>query len=256
MAGAIIGSIIRSGMLREDEIAIADTDPKKQEQYGKAGHPVRTAAGLVTDCGAIVLAVKPQQMRGVLSDIADAMTPDKLLISIAAGVTAQAVKSAVGFECKVVLAMPNMPLALGYGATALARAEPVTQEEFSFARSIFEAGGITEEIPADKMNEIIPINGSSPAFLYRFAQLIADEAQANGIAPGAAMNLFCQAMIGSAKMLMSAGKSPGELVKEVCSPGGTTLAGLAAMEEHGFDSAVRAGFAACVRRAKELADQL
>ncbi|MCL2057076.1 MAG: pyrroline-5-carboxylate reductase [Oscillospiraceae bacterium] len=255
MAGAVIRGILKSGLLRECDIAVTDIDPQKRGLYRAAGHPVYDdGAALTVSCTAVVLAVKPQQMRDVLALIAPAMTPDKLLISIAAGVSAQTIKSAIGFDCKVVLAMPNMPLTLGFGATALSRAEPATPEDFRFACSLFGAAGVTQEIPPDKMNEIIPINGSGPAFLYKFAELIIAEAAALGICPDAAMRLFCQTMIGSAKMLLESGKPASKLIEEVCSPGGTTLAGLDAFEEHGFGNAVRAGFRACANRAAELSE--
>jgi pyrroline-5-carboxylate reductase len=180
------------------------------------------------------------------------MRDGTLLVSIAAGITAPWIKRAVGFDCKLILAMPNTPLLLGQGAVALSRVEPAAVEEFLRVKSLFESVGIAEEIPPALMNEVIPVNGSSPAFVYLFAKTIIDKAAEAGIDEAAARNLVAQTLIGSAHMLRDAGKTPQELIDMVCSPGGTTLAAMAELERLGFTEALGAAFDACVRRAKEL----
>lgn len=253
MAGAIINGVVKTGLLAPKQIGICDIDPEKTEPYRQHGHTVYSGISeLVRDCSRIVLSVKPQNFTQVLPQVAEAMTPDKLLISIAAGITGKAIQEAVGFACKVVLVMPNTPLLLGQGASALARVEPTTEEEFAQVRALFDAAGVTGEVAPDRMNQVIPVNGSSPAFLYAFAKVIVDCAEQNGIDSQTAMELFCQTMMGSAHMLLESGKTPRELIDMVCSPGGTTLAAMRALEDGGFSKSLKAAVEACIQRAEEL----
>lgn len=255
MAGAIIGGVVRQGLLAPPQIGVYDISPEKCGQYSGEGFVVFAGiAELVAACNTIVLSVKPQNFTEVLAQVKQAMTADKLLISIAAGITADRIKHAVGFDCKLVLVMPNTPLLLGCGASALSRVEPTTPEEFAFAEKIFSAAGVAAQIDPARMSEIIPVNGSSPAFIYLFAKTIVDSAEQAGIGRDIANRLFCQTLIGSARMMTESGKTHQELIDMVCSPGGTTLAAMRALEEYGFTQAIQAAFAACVQRAKELAE--
>ena len=142
-----------------------------------------------------------------------------MIVSIAAGITAEYIKRKTIPEAKVVLVMPNTPLLLGEGATAIAKAEPVTGEEFDFVRNIFSSCGETAVISADKIKEIISINGSSPAFIYLFAKGFIDYAKSAGIDEASAKKLFAKSLIGSAKMMTDSGYSIDELIKMVSSPG-------------------------------------
>ncbi len=254
MAGAIIGGIVAKDLLKPQQIGVFDiSDARLEECRGKGLVPFADIPSLVKDCGYIVLSVKPQQFPEVLPKVKEQMTPDKVIISIAAGITAKTIQDGVGFPCKVVLVNPNTPLMLGCGATALCRVEPCTVEEFAFVQNIFASAGMAVQIAQDKLNEIIPVNGSSPAFIYQFAKVIVNKAQQQGIDPELANRLFCQTLIGAAQMMLQTGKSHQELIDMVCSPGGTTLAALKAMEENGFSKALESGYDACVARAKELA---
>jgi pyrroline-5-carboxylate reductase len=141
------------------------------------------------------------------------------------------------------------------GATALSRLSGVTDEEFSFVKQIFECSGVVAEIPADKMNEIICINASSPAFIYLFAKSFTDYAAKTSIDEAAAKLLFSQALIGSAKMITDSGYTVDELIKMVSSPGGTTLAGLSALYDGNLAETVMDACERCTKRAYELSGQ-
>ena len=256
MAGAIINGLLGGGKFNRTDIAICDKIAAQTEKYRDAGHPVFENAGeLAASCEKIVLSVKPQNFAEILPEIAEGITPEKLIISIAAGISAATIKKAIGFDCKVVTVMPNTPMLIGMGASALSRQEPVTEAEFGEAMEIFRPAGIAAEIPADKMCEIIPVNGSSPAFVYEFAKHIVESAERHGLDGDTAMALFCETVMGSAKMLMESGKRPQELIDMVGSKGGTTIAAMEAMRESGFGKAISDGFDACVRRAKELSGE-
>lgn len=254
MAGAIIGGVTAKGLYTSGQIGIYDISPETRQRYADAGHVVfEEVEALVAACDMVVLSVKPQVFPAVLPQVKKAMTPQKVLVSIAAGITAEIIQGAVGFPCKLVLVMPNTPLLVGKGAAALSRVEPTTSAEFEAVRALFTSAGITEEVDAARMDAVMPVHGSSPAFLYLFAKTMVECAEEAGVDPAAATRLFCQTMVGAAEMMTQSGKPFQELIDMVCSPGGATLAALAAMEENGFARSIREGYAACVRRAEELA---
>lgn len=208
---------------------------------------------LAEKCGYILLAVKPQ----VLGDILDKMKPSvkssHVFISICAGISSEFIKEHTLSDIKTAVVMPNTPAMLGLGASAIARDNAISDEEFEFAKSVIASCGIVREIPMDKMKEIICINGSSPAFIYLFAKGFVDYAKDVGIDEKAALELFAQSLVGSAKMLTESGMTVEQLIKQVSSPGGTTIAGLDKLYAGNLEDTVKAACEACTDRAYELA---
>ena len=148
--------------------------------------------------------------------------------------------------------MPNTPLLLGEGATALSHSESVTEEEFAIICGIFGCCGVYAVIPKDKMKEIIAINGSSPAFIYLYAESFIKYAKSVGIDEEVAKKLFAKSLIGSAKMITDSGNTIEKLIEMVSSKGGTTIAGLEKLREGDLDEAVQNCCKACTARAYEL----
>lgn len=230
-----------------------DTDNEKLErlkQYSVT--PCRSAGELVRKCTYVFLSVKPQQLESVLEEIKDFVTKQTVLVSICAGITGEYIKSRTLPDAKVVLVMPNTPLLLGEGATALAKVEPVSEDEFSLVCAIFSACGEIAVLHKDKMKEIIAINGSSPAFIYLFAKAFIDYAKSAGIERETAEKLFCKTLIGSSKMIAESGSSIEELIDMVSSKGGTTIAGLEQLRLGKLEEAVKNACEACTKRAYEL----
>ena len=161
-------------------------------------------------------------------------------------------QDALGADRRYVRAMPNTPLLLGEGATALCRTSNVPEEDFARVRSAFACCGVTQEIDEAQMNAVIAVSGSSPAYLYLLAKLTCDYAAQQGIDPKTALTLFCQTMKGSADMLLNSGKDPQALIDMVTSKGGTTFALLNVLKEQGFNEAMISSFEACTHRAEEL----
>ena len=255
MAGAIIGGIIGAGLVSPQGIGVYDVNPCQQESFTRQGcRAFEDIPSLVSGCGTVFLCVKPQSFPEIMPLVKEGMRPDTLLVSIAAGITAQSIKRSVGFDCKIVLAMPNTPLMLGQGAVALARIEPTTVDEFEQVKSLFVSVGAAQEIDSALMCEVIPVNGSSPAFIYLFAKILIDKAVQTGMDESAAKNLMIQTLIGSAYMLRDTGFTPDELIDMVCSPGGTTIAALDELHRQDFTGALSAAFDTCVGRAKELSE--
>lgn len=253
MAGAIIGGIVESKILKPDQIAVCDVSAGKRASYQEKGiAALEDPKALVGICQYIVLSVKPQNFSEVLPLIKSAAKPDTVFISIAAGISIPFIKETLGYDAKVIRVMPNTPLLIGHGATALSRIAPVGEEEFAFAEKIFAAAGFVAEVPSDKMNEVIPLNGSSPAYIYLMAKVFVEEGIKAGFDADTANSLFCETLIGSAQMMMESGKSHQELIDMVTSPKGTTFEGLEALHAGGFENALRECFHATIRRAYEL----
>lgn len=254
MATAILGGILKSGILTPDQLSATDLSEEKRNLFAQKGVTAfPTCAQVMEQSETVLLAVKPQNIETVLTEMAPFYTPDKVIVSIAAGISAVCIKRLLGCNnAKIVLVMPNTPLLIGYGAVAMSRGEQVSEEEFNFVKSLFSAAGQVEEIPANRMNEIIPVNGSSPAFIYLFAKLVSEYAERLDIPYETANRLFCNTLIGSAQMMLQSGKSHQELIDMVTSPGGTTFAMLDALKECGFAHAVDESFNRCIKRAYEL----
>lgn len=247
--GSAIMKGIASGKL-DAEVYAFDKDPGKLAAV--PARPCKSEAELVSVCKYVLLAVKPQVLGSVLDAVKDSVTSDTVFISICAGISEEFIRSRTAPDVKVVLVMPNTPMMLGMGASAMSTDDKTSPEEFAFARSVIESCGIAEIVPIDKMKEIICINGSSPAFIYLFAKGFVDYASANGIDADAALRLFAATLKGSAEMLTSSGMTVDQLIKQVSSPGGTTIAGLDKLYEGKLTDDVYAACEACTRRAYEL----
>ena len=252
MANAIIRGA-KKGMGDKISFYGFDIDKAKTEALSDVGlSPVNSAKELVESSDYILFSVKPQNFADMFNEIKGADVKGKVFISIAAGITAKAIKDALCDDVKVVLVMPNTPLLLGKGATAMARVSPTTEEEFSVVKEIFSCAGVVCEIPDDKLCEVIPVNGSSPAFLYEFAKGFIKYGEENGIGKENSLKLFCQAMRGAADMMEHSGKSIDELITMVSSKGGTTIEGLKGLAENNLQKAIADCCEKCVNRAYEL----
>ena len=250
MRGIAASALAKNGQI--SEIAAFDTDSTKLTALADAGvKPAESAQSLANSADFLVLAVKPQVLGAVLDGIT--LRREQVIISICAGIPAEFIRSHTIADARVILCMPNTPLMLGLGATALAKCEGITDEEFRLAKEMFATCGIAEEIPENRMREVIAVNSSSPAFLYLFAKGFLDFAASVGMDEGASLRLFAQAMIGSAHMLTDSGKTVEELIRMVSSPGGTTLAGLDGLYEGRLTETVRDCCERCTDRAYELA---
>ena len=252
MATAIIkGLIAQNGTA--DNLGVFDTDDGKcrlMEAMGVSVYP--SSAELVRQCDIIVLAVKPQNYAEVLAAVKEEASLDKTFVSIAAGISIAYVRGALGCDCPVVRVMPNTPLLLKKGASALCPSDGISDGDKELVYRMFAGSGVCECITEDHMNEIIAVNGSSPAYIYLFAKAMADYAESCGIGREQAMNLICATLEGSAAMLRDSGDSADVLIQKVSSKGGTTIAALEQLRAHGFEEAISDAMQACTKRAEEL----
>lgn len=258
MGAPLVRGVIRSGAA-SGNIMIFDIDPDKTEKLSKETG-VKVAAGnaeLASACGCIVLAVKPAFIKQVLEEIKSHITDNTIIISIAAGITIKSIKSVIGQNKKAVRVMPNLPVLVGEGMTLVCfdSNSSISVEEKDFVKSLFEGSGKVEELEERLMNEVISLTGSSPAYVFMMIEAMADGAALQGIPRKLAYKLAAQAVLGSAKMALDTGLHPGILKDQVCSPAGTTIAAVNALEKNGFRNSIIEAMIECTRRAKEIGQE-
>ena len=205
---------------------------------------------LVSRSSCVVLAIKPQFFEEVLSEISEDVFEGQVFISLAPGITTEYLSEKLGASAKIIRTMPNTPAQVLEGMTAICYGNSTfSTEEKLLATKLFETVGRTVELPEKLMDASIVANGSSPAFMYMMIESLADGAVKYGIPRNLAYEMVAQTMIGSAKMLLETKEHPGKLKDNVCSPAGTTIAGVAALEEYGFRNAVLKACDACYEKA-------
>jgi len=187
----------------------------------------------------LVLAVKPQYYDEVLKNIQYAVTPESVIISLAPGISIENLKSKLGSDKRIVRTMPNTPALLGCGMTGVSyNNDELTFAEKEVLKRIFESFGKYQVVEERLMNAVVCASGSSPAYVYMFIEALADSAVKYGLPRDKAYEFVAQTVMGAAKMVLETGEHPGALKDKVCSPGGTTIAGVAALEEFGFRNAI------------------
>lgn len=252
MGGAILNGAVLSGAVNASDIAICDKSEAAVDKCLKLGYNVlQTPEEVYSNCEMVLFAIKPQGISALLEELSAIDRPHPLIISIVAGITEERIHASLP-GAPVVLVMPNTPLLLGCGASALARGKGVKEEDFSKVMKIFEAMGEAREIPADRLCEVIPLNGSSPAFVYYFIECLAQWGVRNGIEYSTALTLTAKTFEGAAKMVLAGNDEPNELIRKVCSPGGATLEGMAVLKEQNAMELLSDVAEATVNRAYEL----
>jgi pyrroline-5-carboxylate reductase len=208
---------------------------------------------IADSCKYIILAVKPQFYDDVFKDIKDSVTQGQVIISIAAGINIDNVKAGLGKEVRVVRAMPNTPAMVNEGMSGVCFSENFyTEEEKGVIDKLFSSFGKYQLFDEKLMNAVVCANGSSPAYVYMFIEALADSVVKYGIPRDKAYTLVAQTVLGAAKMVIETKEHPGKLKDQVCSPGGTTIAAVAALEEHGFRNAIIKATDACYEKAASL----
>lgn len=254
MASAIVPPAVKTGVFSASDVYVCasrNADSPRWATVDASGFNHATELE-VAACDVVMLAVKPQQLDELMQRIGSHLA-GKCIVSIIVGVTIERWKR-MAPGAYVLRTMPNTPITLGLGATLIAQEhDDIPDELLRPALAMFECSGITATLPEAKINEATGINGSSPAYFFLMAEAMTRAGVMQGIDEKTSLELAAAAMEGAAAMLRRTGKPPEQLRREVCSPGGTTLAALDAMERGGFSQAVIDGMLACTKRAYELA---
>jgi pyrroline-5-carboxylate reductase len=247
MGEALIRGLVESNLVPGDRILLADVraDRVRQlaEQYGLS--PVEGNAALVRAADVVILAVKPQIMTAVLREVLPALTSRPLLISLAAGVSTATIQSVLGKYPRLIRVMPNTPALVLEGVTAIARTPGLDQDDLETAQEIFAAVGRAVVLDEEQLDAVTGLSGSGPAYVALVIESLADGGVKMGLDRATAMTLATQTVLGAARLLAETGMHPGALKDMVSSPGGTTIAGIAALEEGGL----RTTFIRAVERA-------
>lgn len=202
----------------------------------------------------VILATKPQNIHDVLSEIQGSVSAETLVISVLAGITADALQQGLGQDVPVVRTMPNTPALVDEGATAIAGGRFSTSDHVELARHIFEAVGKVEIVPEYLMDAVTGLSGSGPAYVYMFIEALTDAGVKQGIPRPIAARLAAQTVYGAAKLVIDTGKHPAILRDEVTTPGGTAIAAVAELEAHGLRTMLIHAVATATARSKELSE--
>ncbi|MEE9274715.1 MAG: pyrroline-5-carboxylate reductase, partial [bacterium] len=259
IGGGNMGEALSQGMVNSGYASLKDlriAEPVEERRaYLRETHKfevVERGVEAVSGSRTVVFAVKPQALGEVLGDLNGAVGPEHLLISIVAGAPTRRYAEAFGEGTRIVRVMPNTPALVGEGAAGLCRGGAATEEDLAEARGMLESVGRTVLVPEALLDAVTGLSGSGPAYVFEFIEALADGGVRAGLPREEASLLAAQTVLGAARMVLETGRHPGVLKDMVASPGGTTIAGLHALERGGMRAAVMDAVWAAAERSAEL----
>ncbi len=253
VGGGNMGEAILSGICQKYLVAICEQD-KKRASFLRKRYNVFTAdlEKTVEDCSFVILAVKPQVMENVLKELKEILTPKHLVISIAAGVTTKYLEKWLGKDIRVVRTMPNLPVKVGAGMTAVCKGKNVTAKNLKDVKDIFDCIGQTIVVEEKLIDAVTAVSGSGPAYVFTFVENFTKAAKNLGLKESLAKELVTQTLKGSLLMLEDSKDDASILRSRVTSKGGTTAAALKIFQKNKTDQAFKNALSAAKRRSKEL----
>lgn len=234
MGKAIIKGLITSNFINKSNIIASEVTKESSEKIAQELDISVICRGNKTvaeKSDIIVLCTKPFAISGVLDEIKDVLDENKIIVSIAAGVSTETIENVIEKKVSVVRTMPNTPALVGEGMTAVCKGKYANDENVNIVKEIFTKLGRCIEVQEKYINAVTGISGSGPAFMYLIIEALADGGVKLGLTKQVALELATQTALGAAKMVLETGKHPSVLKDEVTTPGGTTIAGLMVMEE-------------------------
>lgn len=249
MGEALLGGLLDARWAEPSELAVVERVADRRAELTRLFPGVVVSDSLVAADGAVI-AVKPGDVADTCRALAEAGA--KRVLSIAAGVTTTSLQKSLGDGIAVVRAMPNTPAVVRAGAAAIAAGSSASEADLDWAASVLEAVGVVVRVPEDKIDAVTGLSGSGPAYVFVMAESMIEAGVLVGLPRDVAEVLAVQTLLGSASLLESSGEAAATLRAQVTSPGGTTAAGLRALESGGFRSAVLDAVAAATERSREL----
>jgi pyrroline-5-carboxylate reductase len=256
MATALANGLITAKFAAVDSIVASDPHSAARESFSTQMGARATESNLevVRSSDVVILAVKPQNVTEVLSEVRAEITPKHLVISIAAGVSVDTLMSFLGTSARLVRVMPNTPCLVGVGAAAFALGGAATPADGELVRRLLSTVGIAVELPEPMLDAVTGLSGSGPAYVYQVIEALSDGGVWMGLPRDVATKLAAQTVLGAAQMVLQTGQSPAVLKDAVASPGGTTIAGLHALESGGLRAALMNAVRAATLRSRELGE--
>lgn len=254
MGKAILGGLVASKLVPAENITVYNRSAKSVEaisqEFGSRG--ANSADEVAKEADVLIVGVKPNMMANILGEIRDALKPNAIIVSIAAGVTLETLEFALKDGQKVVRVMPNTPALVNAGMSSITPNKQVSEDESALIVEIFSSFGRAEVVPEYLIHSVVGVSGSAPAYVFMFIEAMADAAVLGGMPRAQAYQFAAQAVMGSAKMVLETGKHPGELKDMVCSPGGTTIEAVKVLEQKGLRAAVMDAMQSCMAKSEEM----
>ncbi|NLM01164.1 MAG: pyrroline-5-carboxylate reductase [Treponema sp.] len=259
MGSALICGIAKN--VENNEIFVYDIDKEKANELAKKqGFQVADSEReLAKKSNQIILAVKPQFIANVIREISDELETkikDKILISVAAGVKIEEIEKNLNektrFNAKIIRLMPNLPALVGQAMIALCANENVTKDEVENVKKLLSGCGLVEQVSENLMDVVTGVSGSGPAYGFMFIEAMADAAVLHGMPRNQAYVYAAQTLKGAAEMVLKTGNHPAALKDAVCSPGGTTIEGVCALEDGNFRYAIISAVEAATKKSEKL----
>ena len=254
MGGALAEQVSKA--LPKGKVAVCDLDDKKtaafRENYGDA---VLSLEAIPSSCRFLVLGVKPQVLPGLLDKIASLVPPSTVVVSMAAGISIAAIEKTFA-KNPIIRIMPNTPCAVAAGVNAYACGKTVGRADEETFASLVSPCGTPVRVEEAQMNAVVGVSGSSPAYYYMMIDAVAKAGVRAGLKRDDAVRMAAQAMLGSAKMVLESGRHPAQLRDDVCSPGGTTIEAVCALDMSGFEGNVMDAVQKCIDRSREMSRQI
>jgi len=254
MAEALCRGVISAGLFPAERIAAGDPSEARRRLFAETlgVHALDDNAAVVNGSPTVVLAVKPQAMDDVLAEIGPLLGPERLVISIAAGVRIARIEAACRPGCRVVRVMPNTPLLVSAGMSALAAGTHAGADDLEAAARLFRCAGEAVFVDETALDAVTAVSGSGPAYFFYLVEAMIEAGVAEGLERDLAAKLAARTLLGAGQLLAESPHEAAELRRRVTSPGGTTEAAVGVMREKG----VREALVAAVRRAAERSREL
>lgn len=254
MATALAGGLISSGFTTAENIWASDTYEAAREKFTRETgvQTVKANQTVIEQAEIIILSVKPQHVPDVLQEINGALTEQHLLVSIAAGCPLSLFVEKLGKTARLIRVMPNTPCLVKQGASAFSRGGQATDEDASLVETLLSTVGTAVEVPESQLDAVTGLSGSGPAYIYQVIEALSDGGVRMGLPRNIATQLAAQTVKGAAEMVLETGEHPGALKDAVTSPGGTTIAGIHALEAGGLRNSLMNAVSAATNRSIEL----
>ena len=252
MGYAILKGVISNNVYQEKDVCFYDVNEENNNKIRSEYqiNLLKDEIDVLNNSEKVILAIKPQCFKDFLEKAKDKKY-DCVVISIAAGIRIEKIKAALG-DLKYIRLMPNTPMMIGYGSVGITRSDNVDDKTYTDVKKMFASISKMVDVTEDEIDIVVSASGSMPAYLYTFAKAFIEDAVNKGLSEDKAKTLVCESIIGSCHMITESNKDIDTLIKDVCSPKGTTLAGLDVLKENDFEEIIKKCFDACYDRSIEL----